>query len=137
PARSSTLRCFEIAGWLMSNGVASSETEASPSANRARMARRVGSASAANVASRRASGAIMVDNRMVMDNLACADRVVHGCSGSRDRRRRRTRLNPPKRRVQPTQLDELVMGAELHDPAALEHADPVRAADGREPVRDR
>ena len=53
PARSSTLRCFEIAGWVMANGSASSFTVASPDARRARMARRVGSARAAKVASRR------------------------------------------------------------------------------------
>ena len=38
-----------IAGWLSSNGAASSFTEASPPARRARMARRVGSARAAKV----------------------------------------------------------------------------------------
>jgi hypothetical protein len=41
---------LEIAGWLMSNGAASSVTVAWPDASRARMARRVGSASAARVA---------------------------------------------------------------------------------------
>ena len=49
PARSSTRRCFETAGMLMSNGSASSVTEHSPDARRARIARRVGSARAANV----------------------------------------------------------------------------------------
>src|SRR5947207_11110934 len=53
PARSSTFRCFEIAGWLMRKGFASSITPASPPARRARIARRVGSASAAKVWSRR------------------------------------------------------------------------------------
>src|SRR3569833_932802 len=52
PARSSTFRCFEIAGWVIANGAASSPTEASPFASRARIARLVGSASAANVTSR-------------------------------------------------------------------------------------
>jgi hypothetical protein len=42
---------LEIAGWLMSNGAASSITVAWPDASRARIARLVGSASAANVAS--------------------------------------------------------------------------------------
>src|SRR5260370_36765577 len=42
-----------MAGWLIGNGLASWVTDASPDARRARMARRVGSASAANVASRR------------------------------------------------------------------------------------
>ena len=51
PARSSTFRCFETAGSVMANGSASSVTEASPVASRARIARRVGSASAANVRS--------------------------------------------------------------------------------------
>src|SRR5260221_31017 len=51
PARSSTLRCLEMAGWDMEKGLASSFTEASPEARRARMARRVGSARAAKVAS--------------------------------------------------------------------------------------
>src|SRR5579862_7027914 len=50
PACSSTLRCFEIAGILIANGSASSVTDASPSARRDRIARRVGSASAENVA---------------------------------------------------------------------------------------
>src|SRR2546422_3002419 len=36
PARSRTLRCLEIAGWLMANGSASSVTDASPDASRAR-----------------------------------------------------------------------------------------------------
>ena len=49
PARCSTRRCLEIAGRLMANGSASSETEASPRARRARIARRVGSARAAKV----------------------------------------------------------------------------------------
>src|SRR6185437_658599 len=42
----------EIAGWVIANGSASSITGASPAARRARIARRVGSASAENVASR-------------------------------------------------------------------------------------
>ena len=49
-ARSSTFRCFETAGRLMAKGSASSLTGASPSTRRARIARRVGSASAAKVA---------------------------------------------------------------------------------------
>ena len=57
PARSSTFRCLETAGRLMSNGSASSVTDVSPSASRARIARRVGSARAAKVALRR-SGVI-------------------------------------------------------------------------------
>ncbi len=55
PASSSTRRCFEMAGGDMSNGRASSPTEASGAcASFARMARRVGSASAPKVASRAA-----------------------------------------------------------------------------------
>src|SRR5439155_436365 len=50
--RLSTLRCLETAGWLMANGLASSVTDACPAASRARIARRVGSARAAKVASR-------------------------------------------------------------------------------------
>src|SRR4051812_2295702 len=42
PARSSTLRCLETACSVISNGSASSFTVASPVANRARIARRVG-----------------------------------------------------------------------------------------------
>jgi hypothetical protein len=49
PARSSTLRCCEIAGRDTANGCASSLTVASPAASRASMARRVGSAKAAKV----------------------------------------------------------------------------------------
>ncbi len=56
PARSSTLRCLETAGRLMSKGSASSVTETSPSESRARMARRVGSANAAKVVLRRSAG---------------------------------------------------------------------------------
>src|SRR5687768_11728295 len=61
PARSSTLRCFEMAGWLISNGLASSVTVASPVASRARIARRVGSARAAKVRSRRSEACITVE----------------------------------------------------------------------------
>src|ERR1700733_4318672 len=49
PARSSTLRCLEIVGWLSANGFMISDTSASPDARRARIARRVGSASAEKV----------------------------------------------------------------------------------------
>lgn len=49
PAASSTLRCLEIAWTLIGNGAASSLTVASPSARRANISRRVGSAKAANV----------------------------------------------------------------------------------------
>ncbi len=55
PAFSSTARCFEIAGSDMAKGRASSPTEEPGAcASRARIARRVGSARAANVASRAA-----------------------------------------------------------------------------------
>jgi len=50
---------LEIAGWLIANGAASSLTEASPAASRARIARRVGSARAAKVASRIRSAAAL------------------------------------------------------------------------------
>ncbi len=49
PAVSNTFRCREIAGREMSNGSASSVTVASPSLSRAKMARRVGSASAPKI----------------------------------------------------------------------------------------
>jgi hypothetical protein len=49
PARSNTLMCLEMAGKLKSNGSASSLTVASPSANRAKIARRVEFAKAAKV----------------------------------------------------------------------------------------
>src|SRR4029453_11666109 len=49
PARSNTFRCLEIGGRVMSNGWASSPTALSPSASRARMARRVGSLRAYSV----------------------------------------------------------------------------------------
>ena len=58
PARSSTFKCLETAGRLIVKGLASSVTEASPAASRASIARRVGSASAANVLLRW-SGAVM------------------------------------------------------------------------------
>jgi hypothetical protein len=44
-----------MAGWLIANGADSSVTDAAPVASRARIARRVGSARAANVASSRDS----------------------------------------------------------------------------------
>ena len=49
PAPSRTLRCLQTAGMLISNGAASSLTDASPSISRIRMARRVGSAIAERV----------------------------------------------------------------------------------------
>jgi len=58
PARSSTVRCLEIAGRLMAKGSASSVTEVSPSASRARMARRVGSARAEKVTLRGSVGIV-------------------------------------------------------------------------------
>src|SRR6266542_1809187 len=48
-AFSSTFRCREMAGWEIAKGLASSPTVASPCAKRARIARRVGSASALKV----------------------------------------------------------------------------------------
>src|SRR5713226_1469286 len=53
PARARTFRCLETAGRLMSKGSASSWTEVSPDASRARIARRVGSARAAKMVLRR------------------------------------------------------------------------------------
>src|SRR5271163_4587584 len=50
PAFSSTFKCLEIAGMLISKGSASSLTEASPDIKWAKIARRVGSASAEKVA---------------------------------------------------------------------------------------
>ena len=55
PARSSTLMCFETAGSVSANGSANSLTLASPSASRARIARRVEFASAAKVSLSRSS----------------------------------------------------------------------------------
>src|SRR5260370_30522812 len=52
PAFSSTFRCWEIAGCVISKGLASSITVASPLARRARIARRVGSAKAEKKGSR-------------------------------------------------------------------------------------
>src|SRR5580704_16925735 len=52
PASSRTFRCWEIAGCVMSKGLASSSTVASPFASWARIARRVGSASAEKATSR-------------------------------------------------------------------------------------
>ena len=64
PALSSTLRCLEIAGWLMGNGSTSSFTVASPLASRAKMARRVGSAKAEKTASRALS---VMNNQNVLE----------------------------------------------------------------------
>src|SRR5207245_2370670 len=55
PASSSTERCLEIAGSDISNGSASSPTEASPRVSRSTIARRVGSARAPKVAPRGSS----------------------------------------------------------------------------------
>ncbi len=52
--------CFEIAGSVISKGSASSLTVAEPSARRARIARRVELASAANVSLSRSSSITMV-----------------------------------------------------------------------------
>src|ERR1700727_169424 len=52
PASSSTFRCWEIAGCVISNGSANSLTVASPLARRERIARRVGAAKAEKAASR-------------------------------------------------------------------------------------
>src|SRR5690242_16193311 len=62
PAFSSTLRWREIAGWLMENGSASSETVASPSASRARIALLVGSASAEKITLSLSSWANITDH---------------------------------------------------------------------------
>src|ERR1700730_14380608 len=51
-AFSSTFRCWEIAGCVISKGADSSITVASPLARRARIARRVGSAKAEKAAAR-------------------------------------------------------------------------------------
>src|SRR5687767_7339571 len=48
PARCRTLRCFDTAGRLILNGLARSDTDASPEARRERIARLVGSARAPN-----------------------------------------------------------------------------------------
>ena len=56
PARSRTRRCLETAGILILNGLASSPTEHSFESRRARMALRVGSASAAKVTLNRSAG---------------------------------------------------------------------------------
>jgi hypothetical protein len=53
--------CFDTAGRLIAKGAASSLTDASPKANRASIARRVGSAKAAKVA---LSGSTVVWDRM-------------------------------------------------------------------------
>ena len=55
PDSSSNRRCWWMAGNDMSNGLASSVTDASPSARRSTMARRVGSAMARNTRSRTAA----------------------------------------------------------------------------------
>ena len=62
PAFSSTRRCREIAGCDIWNGLASSMTVVSPSARRARMARRVGSERAEKVASRLGMAANKISN---------------------------------------------------------------------------
>src|ERR1039458_4024305 len=59
PPRSSTFRSLEIADSIISTGSASSFTVASPAASLAWIPRLVGSASAANVASRRSLATVM------------------------------------------------------------------------------
>src|SRR5947208_3275211 len=81
PALSSTLRWREIAGWLMENGAASSETVASPSARRARIALLVGSASAEKIPLSLSSCA-NITNRLYKAF------VIHdGCRRRQERRR--------------------------------------------------
>src|SRR6187431_1161756 len=81
PARSSTRRCFEIAGWLSSNGAAKSFTDASPLARRARMARLVGSARAANV-TLSGSGCCLSIAPELYNHVELYHRA-HGCQGLR------------------------------------------------------
>ena len=50
-------------------------------------------------------------------------------------RRGRARSPPPARRTAP-RGDQLVVGPRLHEPALVEHRDPVGVPHGREPVRD-
>src|SRR5262249_36487612 len=96
PAPSSTLRCLETACTLTGNGSASSLTVASPFASRSRIARRVGSESAANVLSSRAAVIRRVLNQMVEfsdrapadpGSASCRARTATGssCSSSRAR----------------------------------------------------
>src|SRR5690606_30817361 len=95
PARSSTFRCLEMAGWLISNGSASSVTVASPSASRARSARRVGSARAAKVRSSRSGVFITIrfNNTMVIYNGKRSPSSVSG-HGFRPAARERSARRP-------------------------------------------
>src|SRR5690606_9275199 len=65
PARSSTLRCSEIEGWVMRNGSATAVTERAPVLSRSRMARRVGSASAPKMAPSGPGAAVPPDRACV------------------------------------------------------------------------
>jgi hypothetical protein len=65
PARSNTLMCLEMAGKLILNGSASSLTVASPSAKRAKIARRVEFASAAKVWLSLSSSLLMIMGRLI------------------------------------------------------------------------
>src|SRR5260370_1843264 len=60
PAPSSTFKCLDTAGRLISKGLAKSVTEVWPEARRARMARLVGSTSAAKVELRRPGDMVRV-----------------------------------------------------------------------------
>src|SRR5207249_10645898 len=62
--------CFEIAGSVISNGSASSLTVASPSARRARIARRVELARAAKVSLGRSSSIAIVTARPALSRAA-------------------------------------------------------------------
>ena len=78
PQDSSTLRCLEIPGRLIANGAANSFTVASPCASRATIARRVGSASAANVASSRCCAAAATSTDLC--RTGCAHSTSSPCS---------------------------------------------------------
>ena len=59
-----------------------------------------------------------------------------GAGPSNAREQRLAELEPPQPRVEPVLCEQLVVAAQLHEPAVVEDRDPVRRADRRQPVRD-
>src|SRR5207244_6652509 len=116
PARSSTFRCLEIAGWLIANGSASSVTDALPDARRARIARRVGSARAAKMVSRRC--------------VACITYWLY--TGERAYRQAPRLSGDPR----PPRVLHRAAQRSRHVDEVLDEARSVRAPDERDPAGD-
>src|SRR6188472_1330137 len=105
PAPSSTLRCLETAWMLTGKGSASSLTVASPEDRRFRIARRVGSASAAKVLSSCAAVIVPPLNQMVEYRFAVGSRASHCRHRSRQGNTRQSRQGGTTMSQQPQTKD--------------------------------